>query len=108
MWGGTSFGSAVEEASSGEVEITVVGAADMVYVLAIATEDATTGGVDVIVSGSANVVSVLAAAAKGDGSGSSGSGGVFSGVCRPIGRSGRRSVPLFGFGGRPSESQTIL
>lgn len=43
-----------------------------------------------------------------EGSGSAGSAGEVSGVCRPMGWSGSRSVPLFGLGVSLRESQIIL
>lgn len=47
-------------------------------------------------------------AGEGEGSGSLGSSGVVSGVWMPTGLSGRRRVPLLGFGSRPRESQIML
>jgi hypothetical protein len=40
--------------------------------------------------------------------GSSGIARVVSGECTPTGLRGKRRVPLFGFGTRPKESQTML
>lgn len=80
-----TLGSAAEEASIGEIEMTA-----FVSSSSAADGDGDGGG-------------------DGDGRGGSlGSSGEVSGVWKPTGWSGRRRVPLLGFGSIPRESQIML
>lgn len=60
------------------------------------------------VVGSCVVEATAAIVEEAVGSGSANSVGASSGLWRPEGLRGRRSVPLFGFGTRPTESQSML
>jgi hypothetical protein len=95
MCGGTSLGSAADDASIGEMEITSSTPTE--------TGDGGTGE-----EGGRGVDGGEGGVGTDTGTGSLGSSGIVSGVWRPMGFRGKRRVPLLGRGSRPRESQRML
>lgn len=92
--GGTSLESAAELASIGEMDITASASASSEVV------DGEGVGVGTVIEDEDEENEEVG--------GSSGIARAVSGECTPTGLRGKRRVPLFGFGTRPKESQTML